>query len=197
MRVGEFAIVILFLGCGGRLTESDVSQDRDAGWVQPVGDAIVTPNTLPEAAAHAIDVVVVAADAVAPCSATDAGSYAGIGCHSPGEKCTSNRDCCSMVCTADHGCVGYPGLCSGTGFGCSSSSECCSRNCVDGICHQSVDICRAIGAACEGDTTCCSGHCDRQTLRCAGTPISCLSLGAPCASATACCSYRCIDCICQ
>jgi len=197
MKAGQLAVTILFVGCGGRLTASDVPQDRDAGSVQPpVPDATMTGKTLPDAAVDANEVVVVV-DAVAPCTARDAGPYPGPGCHSPGEKCGSNRDCCSMVCTADYGCVGYPGLCPLTGSHCSSSSECCSRNCVDGICHQALDICAAIGAPCERDSTCCGGHCDPGTLRCAGTPASCLPAGAPCTSALGCCSARCVDCICQ
>jgi len=65
MKPGAFVIVILFVGCGGRVTGSDGSQDRDAGWVQPpVDDA--SPGAAVDAAVGAMDVVTATVDAVAP-----------------------------------------------------------------------------------------------------------------------------------
>lgn len=116
-------------------------------------------------------------------------------CLPKGEKCQTDSQCCSWVCTS--------GKCScrADGEGCVYDKHCCSGNCklkagsASGTCG-----CIAEGGVCADASDCCSGACQNGKCAAGGssgisatttattTPSICQQVGAVCAKDEDCCA---------
>jgi hypothetical protein len=88
-------------------------------------------------------------------------------CHSFGNSCTSDSQCCSTYCAS--GICAHPSFCTLTGDACANSNDCCSGNCM--IASGTLGLC---GNAPSGSSN-CSGEED----------------GTLCSSCNGCCSRLC------
>lgn len=110
-------------------------------------------------------------------------------CHTAGEQCGTNTDCCSGVCDETSGqCGSAVQACQATAAPCTGSLDCCSLACVDGACAAE---CISDNEACESGAECCGGSCEGGV--CVPLNLACKTGGNACTGSGECCSGLCGD----
>ena len=117
-------------------------------------------------------------------------------CAPAGTACSSNNDCCSVVCDPKaKQCVAGagPGNCKPGGAACGNPSECCNLLCQNGTCG--LTACIPDNASCTDSTQCCGGNC--TSGKCVPLNTTCKTSGNGCSSSAECCSKLCNNGFCQ